>query len=1113
MILKRKKSVRVLSMVFMMIFLLSNIKPTVITAANTFTVPTNALQLANKLVAANPDISIVSGTVTNKGKLTASSIFTELNLGTMSGVSYSLPDGILITSGNGTPPKSNTKSNYTVQNSTPGDTDVETMAGVLDSKDAFALEFQFTVPEGKNAVEFIFMFGSDEFPEYLNDIVDGAAVIIDGVNYAKFPGNVPLKVVTEAKLNKNINLAIEYNGISAPQKIIALLDMEREIHTAKIVIADTKDEKYDSGLFISSMKPTYATSGGIVDNIPSPEVISVSVSPKVVDVLLGTSTTLSANVTVSDGADTAVVWTSYDETGKVTVDSNGQVTVAADATPGNYIIKATSVADETKSDTATITVKEAAAIKSVTVTPKTSTAFKGETKQLHAEVLVTGEANTSVNWMSYDETGKVTVDNKGLVTVAADVTPGNYMIKATSVVDETKSDTATVTVKEIPAVNSVTVIPKTATIVIGESKQLQVDVLVTGEADTSVTSTSYDETGKVTVDNYGQVYVAQDAIPGNYVIKVTSVIDETKSDTATITVKLPDGVNSVTISPKTTTLYLGETQQFQVAVDVIGEVDNSVNWTCYDETGKVTVDNNGLVSVAADAIPGNYIIKATSLADESMSDTATVTVKEIPSITSVSVNPKTSTIVKGGAQQLQADVIVKGDADKTVIWSTNDETGKVSVDGNGQVSVASDATVGDYFIKATSLIDESKFDTATVTVKEVASVTSVTVKPKTFTIVKGGSLQLQAEVIAKGDADKGVTWSTYDETGKVTVNDNGKVSVASDAEIGEYIIKATSVFDSLKYDTAKIIVKIADTNIENPIPNTPEEEVEEKTVTVVEVPEGISNPNKIQVISGSDVFNKSVEVRLKKDEAVEVLVREKLQQIDITKDAEVIIFPMDISIYEKGTEIKVQPKEGTTVDIIVPIPDELQTYKDKLKVLCIIDNKLYVLPSMLVTEDGVKCVQFTAKHFSPYSFIVDLYGTLDGYVSEEDNSNDGDDSSTEITPTPVDNTETEEIDGNIPEDNGSTSGENPTKDSSSLEDGDLTNIEDNKREVGNSDQNNDSNNENKGNNDVLNEKSSDSSDTAIPKTGEQILIMVILGICAGGCIVFRYFIKNTKYNN
>ncbi|MDF2842777.1 MAG: cell wall/surface repeat protein [Herbinix sp.] len=581
--------------------------------------------------------------------------------------------------------------------------------------------------------------------------------------------------------------------------------------------------------------------------------------------------------------------------------------------------------------------------------------------------------------------------------------------------------------------------------------------------------------------------VAADAIPGNYVIKATSVIDETKSDTATITVKLPDGVNSITISPKTSTVFLGEAQQFQVTVDVIGEVDNSVNWTCYDETGKVTVDNNGLVSVAADAIPGNYIIKATSLADESMSDTATVTVKEIPSITSVSVNPKTSTIVKGGAQQLQAVVTVIGDADKTVIWSTNDETGKVSVDGNGQVSVASDATVGDYFIKATSLTDESKFDTAT--------------------------LQLQAEVIAKGDADKGVTWSTYDETGKVTVNDNGKVSVASDAVIGEYIIKATSVFDSLKYDTAKIIVKIADTNIENPIPNTPEEEVEEKTVTVVEVPEGISNPNKIQVISGGDVFNKSVEVRLKKDEAVEVMVREKLQQIDIMKDAEVIIFPMDISIYEKGTEIKVQPKEGTTVDIIVPIPDELQTYKDKLKVLCIIDNKLYVLPSMLVTEEGVKCVQFTAKHFSPYSFIVDLYGTLDGYVSEEDNSNNGDDSSTEITPTPVDNTETEEIDGNIPEDNGSTSGENPTKDSSSLEDGDLTNNEDNKGEDGNSDQNNDSNNENKGNNDVLNENSSDSSDTAIPKTGEQILIMVILGIAAGGCIVFRYFIKNTKYNN
>ena len=313
----------------------------------------------------------------------------------------------------------------------------------------------------------------------------------------------------------------------------------------------------------------------------------------------------------------------------------------------------------------------------------------------------------------------------------------------------------------------------------------------------------------------------------------------------------------------------------------------------------------------------------------------------------------------------------------------------------------------------------------------------------------------------------------------------------------------------MKYDTAKIIVKIADAIIENPLPDNTPVEVGEKTVTVVEVPEGISNPNKIQVISGSDVFNKSVEVRLKKDEAVEVMVREKLQQIDITKDAEVIIFPMDISIYEKGTEIKVQPKEGTTVDIIVPVPDELQTYKDKLKVLCIIDNKLYVLPSMLVTEDGVECVQFTAKHFSPYSFVVDLYGTLDGYVSDEDNFDNGDNSSTEITPTPVDNTDTEVIDGNIPEDNGSNTNDNQEKDNSSLEDGDIANTVDNEYEVNNSENNNDD----KGNSNVTKDSTSDGSTTEVPKTGEQLLIVVILGICAGSCIVFYNLFKNAKYKN
>lgn len=115
------------------------------------------------------------------------------------------------------------------------------------------------------------MFGSDEYPEYLDSIIDGAAVIVDGVNYAYLPGNIPLKVVTDANLTNNSagTLAIEYDGITPPQKIVALLDEERSVHSVKIVIADTLDQSFDSGLFIANMVYSAATSGGITEDMPA----------------------------------------------------------------------------------------------------------------------------------------------------------------------------------------------------------------------------------------------------------------------------------------------------------------------------------------------------------------------------------------------------------------------------------------------------------------------------------------------------------------------------------------------------------------------------------------------------------------------------------------------------------------------------------------------------------------------------------------------------------------------------------------------------------------------------------------------------------------------------
>lgn len=66
--------------------------------------------------------------------------------------------------------------------------------------------------------------------------------------------------------------------------------------------------------------------------------------------------------------------------------------------------------------------------------------------KLTANVNVTGMLDKTVNWLSSDGS-KVSVDNNGLVTVAADAALGDYIITAAvSTSDGTKSGAATITV-------------------------------------------------------------------------------------------------------------------------------------------------------------------------------------------------------------------------------------------------------------------------------------------------------------------------------------------------------------------------------------------------------------------------------------------------------------------------------------------------------------------------------------------------------------------------------------------------------------------------------------------------------------------------------------------
>ena len=158
----------------------------------------------------------------------------------------------------------------------------------------------------------------------------------------------------------------------------------------------------------------------------------VTISPSTISLSSGGSETFTATVTGS--SNTALTWTVTEANGGTV--TPGGVYTAPEAT-GTFHVVATSVADTTKSATATLTVT----LVTVALTPSTVTLPALGTATFIPTV--GGTTAVGVNW-SVKESGGGTVDSSGHYTAPA--TPGTYHVIATSITDSTQSGSATVSV-------------------------------------------------------------------------------------------------------------------------------------------------------------------------------------------------------------------------------------------------------------------------------------------------------------------------------------------------------------------------------------------------------------------------------------------------------------------------------------------------------------------------------------------------------------------------------------------------------------------------------------------------------------------------------------------
>lgn len=333
--------------------------------------------------------------------------------------------------------------------------------------------------------------------------------------------------------------------------------------------------------------------------------VAVTISPTAATVQVATQKQFASAVTGTTNS--AVTWSIQEGTTGGSINGSGLYTAPSSA--GIFHIVATSQADLTKSASATVTVTTAPVV-SVNVTPASPTVKQGATQTMTATV--SGASNPSVTWSIQEGAAGGSITSSGLYTAPTGAAAaGTWHVVATSVMDPTATGIALVSV---PAV-TVTVSPPTSSINVGGSAAFS--ATVGGAQNTSVTWSVQEGAAGGAVTSSGSYTAPLTA--GTYHVAATSVVDTTAQGTATVTVNAVPV--AITVSPKTPNIATGAQQQFTASVQ--NTTNTAVTWSVQEpDAGVVTA--SGLYT--APQTMGTYHVSATSVADTSKSDTATVLV-------------------------------------------------------------------------------------------------------------------------------------------------------------------------------------------------------------------------------------------------------------------------------------------------------------------------------------------------------------------------------------------------------------------------------------------------------------------------------------------------------
>ena len=258
---------------------------------------------------------------------------------------------------------------------------------------------------------------------------------------------------------------------------------------------------------------------------------------------------------------------------------------------------------------------------------------------------------------------------------------------------------------------------------------------------------------------------------------------------ATCSVKVSSkivAVTSITLDKTSLSMQVGETETITAIVSPDNAMDKTVEWGSSDVAvatvadGIITAKKSGEATITAKS--GSCIAECK----------VTITV----SAESVTLDKTSLSLAIGESATLTATVKPDDATDKTVAWSSSDES--VAKVDNGKVTAVKSG-------KAT-VTAKCGVKTAECAVTVTVPVSSITLDKTTLSLVIGESFTLTATVKPDDATDKTVTWSSSDES--VARVDNGKVTAvnAGQAKISAAVGNITTSCNVVVYQSDNVII-------------------------------------------------------------------------------------------------------------------------------------------------------------------------------------------------------------------------------------------------------------------------------------------------------------------